>query len=379
MNPMRKEDRVTSRFGQGSEAAGWALVAALLSSSFLLPVPAFRWQQAWEYAVIAMMGAMNLLARGARIGAEDGPSASRREETLSALIGIGMIALLTSYLLASPASASLAPLYLLPIAGAALTLRERVVIGEAAASVISLLLLQAVEVGPGPFWTTGFLVRAGVFCCVSACLAAAAGLLRRAWVEADEAASDLSFQLSHVQALGALARQGALSSEPDRLADRAGEIVAQAAGADRHVVYLCENGPRAGFRRIGGSKADGRQESDFLAAEAEKGVLGGVLETGVPREIDGPPGTQRMLVLPLGDRQAPIGVICLLNQDGGRFPEDALPRCERLVGFTSDLLAGALRLRRIGDERREVERMARLLAGRSGGKKKKVPKPGSGL
>jgi len=361
---MRNEAHAAPKFEKGFEAVGWVLVGLLLAGALWLPAaPAL---QARLLAITAALAALTLLGHRLLLQRSEGALAYRADDKALA-IGLGTVVLLTAYLyLLSDRTPSIGYLYLLPMIGATLVLRERVVLGEALASALALLFLHAAARPSGPFWTPEFAVRLIVFSVASACLVAVTAGLRKASADARRLSAELSRRLEQVRVLGSLARQSELTPKLDQLAANAGKIIAEAVGTEHHAIFVRDDDRAEPLRLVG--QADGFSET--LERGGNAGVLRSVLETGQARVLDGDAAAEamrarNMLVLPLRVRQSTIGVICLMDRRGdGTFRPEDVEYCGRLATLAASLLNGAVLFRRTLEEKRTVERLAKLLVGR---------------
>lgn len=348
---------------RGAEAVGWMLAACLLILAFWLPEAAAPSRLARLMAVVAGLVVVNLFAHRSP-PSWDGALAYRPDDKALA-IGLVTTSLLGLYLyILSGASSSLDALFLLPLIGATLASEPRVVAFEALLSAIVLVLLRAAGPAEVPVWTTEFVMRLVAFSAVSVSLAAMTAAMRRARSEAGRLSVGLARRVGEFQALGALARQSGRMPDLDALVAGAGRIIAEAAGSERSVVFLTASGGDGFLPPFGD-----RRDRETLELEENAAVLRGVLETGTARILDAvPSGEARirdMLVLPLRNREAPIGVICLLNRrDDDVFREEQVVACEPLTAFAAGLLQGALTYRHADEERHAVARMSKVLVGR---------------
>lgn len=362
---MRSAHAITGK--RGFETVGWILAACLLALAFWLPEAAEPARFSRLLAVVAGLSAMNLLGHRLLPQETEGASALRRDDALL-FLGLGMTLLLTVYLALLPdASSSLDALFLLPLIAAALAMDERLVVAEAAISVMAMLVLRAAEAAP--YWTSEFPMRLIAFGAVSACLAVMTAGMRRMQAEAERFSGGMARRIGELQALSALARQGAMTHELDRLAAKTGRIIADAVGSERCAVYLRMGGQDGALMPFGGASLPERLDREALALEENAAALRGALATGTSRILGAVPGgSERLrdaLIVPLLVRQAPIGVLCLLNrrEAGGFRPEEAAA-CVPLAGFAAGVLEGARRHRQAEEERRGVEKLSRLLVGR---------------
>lgn len=370
---MRNEAYEHKLSERGLEAVGWVLTAIFLAGVLWLPAASMQLQRSALFAIVIAFAALNLLCHQLLPASSDGPLRYRRDDK-ALILGGAMVLSLTAYLYAIPgAPASLSSLYLLPLIGATLILQERIVLAEAIVSLLAMLFLQAVGHVDDAFWTPEFVTRLTVFAAAAGGLVAVTARLRAAHADSERLSTDLSHRLDQVHAFGLLTRQSELTPKLDELAARAGEILAEAVDAERHVIFVIGDGREDRLRPIGVEAASNRRGHDILSDEASAKILRGVLETGVPRVIDGASaeaplgdGTIRnLLALPLRVRRATIGVACLLDRRGdGSFRPEDVRHGGSLADLAASLLNGALLFRRGDEERRAVERMAKLLIGR---------------
>jgi hypothetical protein len=361
------------RFSYGFEVAGWLLTLLLGAFAFLLPEAATPGRLAWLVPIVAVMALANLLLHRVMPDSSEGPIRFAKEDK-ALVVSLAMVTLLSAYLFVLPeAAASLSYLYLIPLFASTLVLHENVVLSEAAFSLLAMLFLRAAEWLGGPFWQAEFALRFVIFGIASLCLYVVTRALRQAFASADRLSGELSRRLDQLQVINTLVRQSEYTAQIDRLATRAGGIIADAIDTERHAVFVVDKDGR-GLRRVGDDAGFDHEDRELMAVEENLQVLRGVLETGVPRVFgDADGGVDRfignarirnMLVVPLRVRDASIGLLCLVNRRSNRFAEEDVNYCELLAGFVATLLNAALLFQRTLDERKNVERMARLMVGR---------------
>lgn len=363
----------SDRFSYGFEAAGWILTLLLGALAFLLPQAAMPDRQAKLIPIVAALALANLLFHRVMPAASAGPVRYAKEDK-ALVVSLSMVTLLSAYLFVLPeAAATLAYLYLIPLFASTLVLHENVVLSEAAFSLLAMLFLRAAEWLGGPFWQGEFALRFVIFAIASLCLYVVTRALRQAFAGADRLSVELSRRLDQLQVINTLVRQSEYTTQLDRLAARAGSIVADAVDTERHLVFVVERDGR-GLRRIGDAQGIDQEGRELLDVEGNLQVLRSVLETGAPRVFDNAGGgidrfignarIRNMLVVPLRVRDASIGLLCLVNRRSDRFADEDISYCELLAGFVATLLNAAILFQRTLEERRNVERMARLMVGR---------------
>jgi len=367
-------DAAGIRFGLGLEAAGWFMALLLGALAFLLPQAAGADRQPKLLAVVATLAIANLLLHRVMPDASDGPIRFAREDK-ALVVSLAMVLLLTGYLFILPESAgALAYLYLIPLFASTLVLHEHVVLAEAVFSLLAMLFLRASAWIRGPFWEGDFALRIMVFAAASICLVLVTRALRLAFVRADRLSGELSIRLDQLQVINTLVRQSEYTTQIGRLAARTGSIVADAVDAERHALFVIgPDGKR--LTRVGEGAGEDFYDDDLMSVEENLQILRGVLETGTPRVFaEGPDGVDRfvgnahirnMLAMPLRVRDASIGVLCLVNRRASSgFSEEDVNYCGLLAGFVATLLNAALLFDRTVEERKTVERMAKLMVGR---------------
>ncbi|HJV32862.1 MAG TPA: GAF domain-containing protein [Patescibacteria group bacterium] len=363
----------SGRFSFGFEAAGWLMTILLGSLMFALPEAAAPGRQVALSVVVAILAATNLVMHRVVPDSSEGPIRFVKEDKALA-VSLMTVLLLSVYLYILPeASAALSYLYLIPLFASTLVLHEHVVLSEAVFSLVAMLFLRAVEWVSGPFWQGDLALRVTVFAAASACLVVVTRALRLAFSRADRLSGELSVRLDQIQVINMLVRQSEYTSQIDLLASRAGGIIADAIDVERHAVFVLEPDGKS-LRRLGEDGGSDFYGRELMAVEENLQVLRGVLETGTSRVFgEEPGGVDRfignsrigsMLVVPLRVRDASIGILCLVNRRSGAFLDEDVHYCELLTGFLATLLNAALLFQRTLDERKNVERMAKLMVGR---------------
>ncbi len=360
------------RFTYGLEAAGWLLTLMLGALVFLLPQAAVPGRQPKLLAVVALLAVANLLLHRVMPASSDGPIRFVREDK-ALVVSLAMVILLSAFLYLLPEEvAALSYLYLIPLFASTLVLHENVVLSQAAFSVLAMLFLRAADWVRGPFWEGEFALRIVIFSAASVCLVLVTRTLRQAFGRADRLSGELSRRLDQLQVINTLVRQSEYTAQIDRLASRAGGIIADAIDTERHAVFVLDRDGK-GLKRVGEDGSD-HYDRELMSVEENLQVLRGVLETGTPRVFGGEPGgverfvgnarIRNMLVMPLRVRDASIGLLCLVNRRKDGFADEDVNYCELLAGFVATLLNAAMLFERTLEERRTVERMARLMVGR---------------
>lgn len=361
------------RFGPGFEAAGWLLTILLGSLSFLLPEAAAPGRQAALAVVVAILAATNYVMHRVVPDSSDGPIRFVKEDKALA-VSLMTVLLLSVYLYLLPeATPSLSYLYLIPLFASTLVLHEHVVLSEAAFSLVAMLFLRAVEWVSGPFWQDDLALRVVVFAAAAACLVTVTRALRLAFSRADRLSAELSVRLDQIQVINMLVRQSEYTSQIDMLASRTGGIIADAIDAERHVIFVLEPDGTS-LRAVGEGGGTDFYDRELMSVEENLQILRGVLETGASRVFGEEPGgvekfvgnarIRSMLAVPLRVRDASVGLLCLVNRRSGAFRDEDVHYCELLAGFFATLLNAALLFQRTLEERKTVERMAKLMVGR---------------
>ena len=363
----------SDRFSYGFEAAGWLLTLLLGVLVFVLPEAAVPGRQASLIAVVSALAAANLLLHRVMPESSEGPIRFVKEDK-ALVVSLAMVLLLSAYLYVLPEAApALSYLYLIPLFASTLVLHEHVVMSEAVFSLLAMLFLRASEWISGPFWQGDLAMRVTVFATASVCLVVVTRALRQAFGRADRLSGELSRRLDQIQVINMLVRQSEFTSRLDLLASRAGGIIADAVDTERHAIFVL--GPDGkGLRRVGEDGGSDFYDRELMSVDENLQVLRGVLETGTSRVFGPEPGgvdrfignarIRDMLVVPLRVRDASIGLLCLVNRRSSRFGDEDVHYCELLAGFVATLLHAALLFQRTLEERKTVERMARLMVGR---------------
>jgi|GEM_PF-3573946 len=372
MNPAtRAADGI--RFGYGFEAACWLLTVVLGVLIFALPRAAVSGRTPALIVVVALLAASNIVLH--RIMPESSEGALRfRKEDKALTVSLAMVLLLSAYLYLIPdAAGTLAYLYLIPLFASTLVLHEYVLLAEAAFSLLAMLFLHAAAWVRGPFWDGEFVLRIVIFATASACLAIVTRVLRQAFEKADRLSGELSRRLDQLQVINMLVRLSEFTTQIDRLASRTGEIIADAIDTERHAIFILDR-DGDGLRRVGDDGGTDLYDRELMSVDENMQVLRGVLETGASRVFDGGPGgverfignsrIRNMLVVPLRVRDASIGLLCLVNRRQDRFSDADVDYCELLAGFVATLVNAAMLFQKTLEERRTVERMAKLMVGR---------------
>lgn len=360
------------RFSYGFEAAGWILTLLLGAFVFLLPQAAAPGRQAKLVLIVAGLAAANLLLHRVMPEASEGRIRFSKEDK-ALVVSLAMVLMLSAFLFVLPETAGvLSYLYLIPLFASTLVLHENVVLAEAVFSLLAMLFLRAAEWISGPFWLGDFALRIVIFAVASACLFVVTRALRQAFASADRLSGELSRRLDQLQVINTLVRQSEFTPQIDRLASRTGGIIADAVDTERHAIFVVDGDGRD-LRRVGDDPGLDQYDRELMAVDENLQVLRGVLETGVPRVFDAESGLDRlignsrirnMLVVPLRVRDASIGLLCLVNRRSARFADEDVHYCELLAGFVATLLNAAILFQRTLDERKTVERMAKLMVGR---------------
>jgi len=371
MSAPRAADGV--RFSYGFEAAGWMLTLLLGGLIFLLPQADVPGRRAALMAVVAMLGVSNLLLHRVMPETSGGPIRYFKEDK-ALVVSLSMVLLLSAYLYVLPeASGILAYLYLIPLFASALVLHENVVLAEALFSLLAMLFLHAAAWVRGPFWTGEFVLQLVIFATASVCLVVVTRVLRQGFTRADRLSGELSRRLDQLQVINMLVRQSEFTTQLDRLASRTGEIIADAIDSERHAIFVIER-EGAGLRRVGEPGGSDLFDRELMSVEENLLVLRGVLETGTSHVFGSEPGgvdrfvgnarIRNMLAVPLRVRDASIGVLCLVNRRASPFTDEDVHYCELLAGFVATLMNAALLFQKTLEERKTVERMAKLMVGR---------------
>ncbi|HTK60604.1 MAG TPA: GAF domain-containing protein [Candidatus Baltobacteraceae bacterium] len=371
MNHVSRADGI--RFSYGFEAAGWLLTLLLGSLIFLLPQAASPGRTPKLAFAVALLAVANVLFHRVMPETSQGPFAYVKEDK-ALVVSLAMVVLLSAYLYAVPeASDALTYLYLIPLFASTLVLHENVVMAEALFSLLAMLFLHAAAWVRGPFWEGDFVLRLVIFSVASVCLVLVTRVLRQAFGRADRLSGELSLRLDQLQVINMLVRQSEFTSQIDRLATRTGEIIADAIDSERHAVFVLD-GEGAGLRRVGEDAGSGHFDRELMAVDGNLQLLRGVLETGASRVFGDEPGgvdslignsrIRNMLVVPLRVRDASIGLLCLVNHRASRFGDEDVHYCELLAGFVATMMNAALLLQKTVEERKTVERMAKLMVGR---------------
>lgn len=361
------------RVSHGFEAAGWLLTLLLGAFIWFLPQAAVPGRQPKLLAVLALLAVANLLLHRVMPDASEGPIRYAKEDK-ALVVSLAMVLLLTGFLYVMPETAdALTYLYLIPLFASTLVLHENVVLTEALFSLLAMAFLHAASWVSGPFWEGEFSLRLVIFATASACLVVVTRSLRQAFGRADRLSGELSIRLDQLQVINMLVRQSEYTSQIDRLATRAGGIIADAVDVERHAVFVLD-GDGQGLRRVGEDAGSDFYDRELMSVDGNLQILRGVLETGASRVFGGEPGgierfvgnarIRNMLVVPLRVRDASIGVLCLVNRRTPPFADEDVHYCELLAGFVATLLNAALLFQKTLDERQTVERMAKLMVGR---------------
>lgn len=359
---MAKADIGQEAYERGFEATAWLLAVALAGTTALRHAALLPGQRAWLYGLSAAIAAAGVLYF--RLMPSTGAGRLRYDKEDKALVAsLTFIILLTAALwVLVVVPPSLLFLYLLPLFAGALVFRERVVAAEAAVILLALAFLRAASLPPGARLLDGeFAVLAASFLAVAGLTIGMTFAVRRSYEQAAALSAELSSRIEQVRAITLLVQEGDLVASVDRLLRRAAGVLAAALGSDMIGVFLRDAGSGrlvlreesvvgSGWRK----RLEAEDAAERLAAVAARG------EACLVR-LDGEDGAIECLAVPLRVRDASIGVVVA----GGRpYAEDDLRTCELFAGCVAPLIDSALLFRRMSDEKRAVDRMAKLLVGR---------------
>jgi GAF domain-containing protein len=362
-----------ARLAVGFEVVGWIIAAGLAALASGLSPALLPGQRAWLFGLSGLAAAATLVffrlmpassARGVRYAPED-----------KALIaGLCYLLVLTAFFYSLyDLPAGIVFLYLLPIFAGALGLHEKVVLGQALMALVAAVFLRASVWQAGPFFKTGFVIELAVFLVVSGAAVALTRALRLSFERAVGLGNELSRRLDQIQVISTVVRQSEFFPQFETLLGRLGEIVSDAFNAEQEGIFLHDPAKDAlVLRKESVGLRD--QTREFLALAAGERLFRETFLRGEARlcpaddgalaGLTGSAGIRGMMLVPLRVRDRSLGLLALANRRDRPFTKEDLDFCQLLAGFVAALIDSSSSLQKVQEERRNVERMMRLLVGR---------------